>query len=176
MYSKDPVWLLPEALIGTSKDFCFKNNITERVLRSLVDAFLLRARSNRNSKKTEILQESFEQLQRHINYNFLKRTANIGSIIPEPEYINKKYKIFYDKSQTWYTPKEILETYPFLKLEKSYTCEFIGDLVQIGMVIGKFQRSEDCFFISLPSFVWLLKYHEFTVSQFVFLRPDDDFC
>ncbi len=173
MYSKEPVWLYPEAIIQTYNDFCFKNSITERKLKTLAEAFLLRARSNRNSKKTEILQESFEQMQLHINYNFLKRSANMGDVVKEPTYITHKYKIFYDKSQTWYTPKEILEIFDFLKYERSYTSEFIGYLVEIGMVIGKFQRSENCFFVSLPSFVWLLKYHEFTVKQYLILPPED---
>ncbi|MDP1801179.1 MAG: hypothetical protein Q8L81_07505 [Bacteroidota bacterium] len=173
MFSKEPVWLPIHIIPERYGDFCFKNNLTERRLVKLFDAFLLRGRSHRNSKKIEILQESFEYLQRHINYNLFRQGSNIGDVIPTPEYLNYKYRIFYDNGQNWYTPKEILDTYPFLKHERNYTTEFIGEMVYVSLIIGKYQPSENCYYISLPSFVWLMKYHEYTVKQYLLFPPED---
>lgn len=171
MYTKDPVWLYPEVIVLMYKDFCFKNNITERKLRTLVDAFLLRGRSNRNTKKVEILQESFEVLQAHIIYNYEMKTCKNREMVIRPVYMKYKYQVYYDSNHSWYTPKEVIENYPFFKTEQNYTTNFIGDLVEIGMITGKYVTSERCFYILIPSIVWLIKYHEYTVSQYLFFPP-----
>jgi hypothetical protein len=173
MYSKEPVWLLPEAIIDRYDEFCFKNHLNERRLVKLFDAFLLRGRGNRNSKKIEILQESFENLQDHIVYNLFMQASKNDASIKTPEYLKYKYGIFYDSGQNWYTPKEILETYSFLKHEKNFTTEFIGEMAYIGLVTGRYQPAENCYYISLPSFVWLMKYREFIVKQYLILPPTD---
>lgn len=175
MYSKEPVWYLPDQILSKYHDFCFINNINERRLVRMFDAFLLRGRGNRNSRKIEILQESFEELMAHIEYNFSRRTNNKANILVKiPEYLKYKYSIYYDKELNWYTPSEILKTYyNILKNEKYFTCEFIGELVQMGLIIGKYAPKEDCYFILLTSFVELMKLREHCVRQYLILPPPD---
>ena len=173
MYSREPIWLTTQIIVDKYDEFCFKNNLNERMLLQLYNAFLLRGRRNGNSKKIEILQESFENLQDHIIYNLFMRGSKEDLSIRKPDYLKYKYKIFYDSSKNWYTPSEILETYPFLKYERAYTTKFIGDMAMVSLVIGKYQPCDNCYYISLPSFVWLMKYHEYTVRQYLMLPPDD---
>ncbi|MDP1801193.1 MAG: hypothetical protein Q8L81_07575 [Bacteroidota bacterium] len=174
MYSKEPVWLLPETIVDRYNEFCFKNNLTEKRLVQLYDAFLLRGRDHRNSKKIEILQESFEILQQHIKYNLMKQGSNNEDIINTPHYLKYKYEIFYDKEKNWYTPSELIDTYSFLKNERHFTSKFIGEMAYIGMIIGKYQPHENCYYIHLPSFVWLIKYREYIVRQYLMLPPPPD--
>ncbi len=176
MYSKDPVWLLPEDILRKYEEFCFINNITERRLVRLFDTFLLRGRGNRKSKKVEILQESFEDIMKHIEYNFYKRTGNKSDLpVKIPEYLKYKYRIFYDSALNWYTPSEILNTYcDILKNETFFTCEFLGDLVMMGLIVGKYSPRENCYYILLTSFVELMKLREHSVRQYLLLPPPDE--
>lgn len=176
MYSKEPVWYLPEEILRKYQDFCFVNNINERRLVRLFDAFLIRGRGNRNSRKIEILQESFEDLMGHIEYNFFRRGSKNGDKPHKiPEYLKHKYGIFYDKELNWYTPSEILKTYyAILKNETYFTCEFIGELVQMGLIIGKYSPKENCYYILLPSFVDLMKLREHSLQQYRWLPPPND--
>ena len=176
MYSEDPVWLVPEELIKKFSDFCFKNSISERRIVRLFDAYLLRGRDNRKSKNIEILQQSFFDLQAHIKYNHLKQVSKNEAKIIQPPYCKKKYMIFYDRSYNWYTITEALDTYSdFLKEEKNFTVEFIGELVNIGLITGKYNLSENCYHILLPSFVDLIKYRDYSVSKILLLPPPPDF-
>lgn len=176
MYSKDPVWLLPEDILRKYEEFCFINNITERRLVRLFDTFLLRGRGNRKSKKVEILQESFEDIMKHIEYNFYKRTSNKSDLpVKIPEYLKYKYQIFYDSKLNWYTPSEILTTYcDILKNETYFTCEFLGDLVMMGLIVGKYSPRENCYYILLTSFVELMKLREHSVRQYLLLPPPNE--
>lgn len=174
MYSKEPVWLLPAEILKKYDNFCFVNNISERRLVRLFDNFLLRGRLNRNSKKIEILLESFEVLQGHIKYNLLKQVSKAEAKIIIPIYCKTKYRIFYDRSMNWYTPSEVLKAYSeFLAHERSFTCEFIGELAHIGLVTGKYNPTENCYYILLPSFVDMVKLRDYSVSQYLFLPPPD---
>lgn len=178
MYSKEPVWLLPDEIVRKYENFCFVNNITERRLVRLFDNFLLRGRINRNSKKVEILEESFEDLRNHIRYNLFKQGSKSEAKGIMPDYCKIKYQIPYDSSMNWYTPKEILEIYStFLKYEKSLTSEFIGELAYIGLLTGKYNPSENCYHIHLPSFVEFLKYREYSLMQYRWLPgPEEPFA
>jgi len=171
MYSKEPNWLIPEDIIKVFSDFCFDNQISERRIIDLFDAFLLRGRDNRNKRKVEILQESFELLQDHIRYQLYKQGSKAEAKIIMPDYLKHKYEIFYDGSQNWYTPKEALSNYPFLKNEKHFTSKFIGELAKIGLISGKYQPADGCYYILLPSFVDMMKYRDHCVEQSRMLPP-----
>ena len=174
MYTADPIWLKPEDIVKKFKDFCDYNNITPRMLIKLFDSFLLRGRDNRKTKDIEILVESFEDLKKHIEYNFDKRISKEASKLGRPHYLTRKYTVFYDSSNNWYTPKEVLHTYsPFLKYEKSFSCEFIGSLALIGLIIGKFNTSENCYHVQLSSFLELMKYQEYSLQQYRIFPTDE---
>ncbi len=174
MYSKDPVWLLPEDIIKKYKDFCFYNNLSERRIVKLFDSFLLVGRDNRKAKKIEVIQESFEYLKRHIQFNYDMQGSKDNSEIKRPDYLKYKYQIIYDKSLVWYTPKDLLETYfDLIKYDKNFNTEFIGDLAHSGLIMGRFHTSENCYLVSSRSFIWLLKYRKFIVEQYGLLPPPD---
>ena len=173
MYSKEPVWLTPEDIIEKHyKDFCFYNQITDRRITKLFDAFLLRGRYFRHTSKVEILQESFEDLQNHIRYTLFKQVSKQEAKMKRPKYLDYKYEIPYDHNRVWFTPSDLLETYSqFLKYEKDFTTDFLGDLTLINLVAGKYQPSEHCYHISLTSFVEILKFREYNISQYRILPP-----
>lgn len=168
MYSQEPHWLLPEDIVNKYRNYCFYNNITERRIVKLFDASLLIGRPNRTSKKVEILEESFEYIQKHIEYSFLKRTGNLklNAHFTIPQYLKVKYELPYDNGLTWYTPTEVRKTYEFIfKKEEALTIQLLGDLVQMGLVIGKYDPKENCYYMLLTSFVEILKLHEYCVSE-----------
>lgn len=174
MYSKEPVWLLPEQIVQKYEEFCFYNHITERRIVKLFDAHLLRGKENRHGHKILVLQESFDLLKGHVHYTSMKKTLGHEAKSKRPNYLNCKYQIYYDSNKNWYTPKEILEIYSFLKYEGRFNTEFIGELYQVGLVLGKYQSSEGCYHISLSSFVDLLKYLNFTLTQSLIFPPPPD--
>lgn len=174
MYSKEPVWLSPEQIIRQNEEFCFVHNLTERIIVKLFDAHLLRGIDDRNTRKILILEESFELLQGHIRYMHYKQAFKQKAKAKRPRYLNHKFKIYYDSSKNWYTPKEILETYTFLKQEKKFNTEFIGELSKIGLLVGTYQQSQCCYHVTLSSFVELIKYMNYTLAQSLLLPPPSD--
>jgi len=174
MYSKEPVWLNPEDILKRYKDFCFYNNISERRIVKLFDTFLLGGRDNRKTKKIEVIQESFDYLKKHVQFNFDVQGSKDNSEIIKPDYLKYHYQVFYDTNLVWYTPKDLLDTYyELVKYDKNFTTEFIGDLANIGLIIGKFHTSENCYLVSSRSFIWLLIYRKFIVEQYGLLPPPD---
>lgn len=173
MYSKEPVWLMPDEIIKKYDDFCFSNQISEKTIIRLLDAFLLRGRNNRHTRKVEILLESFEELQNHIRYTLFRQGSKHEAKFHRPDYLKYKYRIPYDSSKNWYTPSELMETYAFLKNEINFNPKFIGELAQISLIIGKYQPSESCYHILLPSFVEMMKYRDFSVDRYKMLPPLD---
>lgn len=146
----------------------------EKTLIRLLDAYLLRGRYNRHNRKVEILLESFQELQNHIRYTLFKLGSKNEAKFNRPDYLKYKYRIPYDSSKSWYTPKELIETYTFLKHYSIFNTRFIGELVQISLVIGKYNTSEGCFHILLPSFVEMMKYRDFSVERLKILPPPED--
>lgn len=174
MYSKEPIWLFPENLTRKYEQFCFINNISERRIVRLFDAFLLRGRDNRNSRRIEILEESFNDLQNHIHYNFLIRSGN-HTAIKIPEYLRYKFQNQSTDPLTWYTPTEVIkENFSILRNETYFTCEFIGELVLMGLIIGKYSPKENCYYILLNSFADLIDFRDHCVRQYVLRPPPDD--
>jgi hypothetical protein len=175
MYSKEPVWLLPEQIVQKYEEFCFNNSITERRIVKLFDAHLLRGKENRHGHKVLVLQESFELLKGHVHYTSIKKISKQEAKVKRPTYLNCKYQIYYDSNKNWYTPKEILEIYSFLKHENRFNTELIGELYQVGLIFGKYQPSESSYHVSLSSFVDLLKYMNYTLAQSLILpQPPDN--
>lgn len=174
MYSKNPVWLLPEDILKKYRNFCFYNNITERRLIKLFEAFMLCGMTNRKSRKIEIIQESFELLQNHIHFNRNMQAAKKDADVLRPEYLNIRYQIFSDNSLVWYTPKDLLETYAeTVSLDKHFTTEFIGELTDIGLILGRYSPTDNCYNVLSRSFLWLLKYRKFILDQYGLLPPPE---
>jgi hypothetical protein len=177
MYSREPNWLLPEDLIRKYEGVCQLNHITERRLTRLFDAFLLRGRCNRKSSRIEILEESFEELLDHVRYTLQKQLSKLDKRLPVkiPEYCKHKYRIYYDSSFNLYTPSEILKTYSeFLQYERYFSPEFIGELVHMGLITGKYSPGENCYYVLLSSFVDIIKLREYCVDGYKLLPPPQD--
>ncbi len=173
MHSKEPVWLLTDDLIRKYSDFCFQRNINERFLVKLFDAHLLRGQTNRRLKKVEILEESFLQLLLHINYNLDKQKFNVhDEKIPIPIYCTiEDNTIRYDMTKNWYTATELMLELPSIKHHKIYTVDFINELMLKGILRGRYDKTEKIGFILLPSFLELIKYRDYTLTQNLFYPP-----
>lgn len=169
-----PVWLIPADIIRKNEKFCFQNNITERSLSKLVEAFLLRGRKNHRTKKLEILEESFEILKRHIEYRYLKCASLVDAknLSKKPEYLKVKYSIYYDKSHSWYSYSELREFYnDILQWDTCFDCKFIGDCVTMRLLDGRYSQNEKCYLIQLSSFVDLLKLRDYCIDRAKWLPP-----
>jgi hypothetical protein len=173
MHSKEPIWLLPDEILKKYFDFCFQRNINERFLVKLFDAHLLRGQTNRKLKKVEILEESFLQLLLHINYNLEKQKFHkIDEIILVPIYCKIEDKtIHYNLDKSWYTATELLNELKSVKQHKMYTVDFINELMHKGILRGRYDKTEKVGFILLPSFIELIKYRDYTLTQNLFFPP-----
>ena|SRR3989344_3473143 len=167
MYSKEPVWLTTDQIISKYFDFCFERNITEKFLVKLFDAHLLRGQNNRKLKKVEVLEESFLELIKHINYNLQVQMYRFNSEkISVPNYCEMGNQITtYSLDKSWYTASEIIYHMPTIKYHKMFTVEFINELMDKGMVRGRIDRTQKVGLILLPSFIELIKYHNYMIKQ-----------
>lgn len=167
MYSKEPVWLTTDEILAKYFEFCFQRNITERFLVKLFDAHLLRGQNNRKIKKVEILEESFLELLKHINYNLQVQMYKFNEEkISVPNYclIENKTTI-YSINESWYTASEIIYHTPAIKYHKIFNVEFINELMEKGILRGRIDRSQKIRLILLPSFIELMKYRNHTLNQ-----------
>ncbi|MBK6834036.1 MAG: hypothetical protein IPG89_07100 [Bacteroidetes bacterium] len=168
MYSKEPVWLTTDQIINKYFEFCFERNITERFLVKLFDAHLLRGQNNRKLKKVEILEESFLELIKHINYNLQIQMYRFSEEkISVPNYCEIGNKITtYSIDKSWYTASEILYEMPAIKYHKIFTVDFINELMDKGMLRGRIDRSQKVGLIlfCLP-FMELLKYRNYIKTK-----------
>lgn len=167
MYSKEPVWLTTDEILRKYFEFCFERNITERFLVKLFDAHLLRGQNNRKIKKVEILEESFLELIKHINYNLQVQMYKFNEEkISVPNYCQIENKIIiYSIDKSWYTASEIIHEVPAMRYHKIFTVDFINELMEKGMIRGRMDRSQKVGLILLPSFIELLKYRNYMLKQ-----------
>ena len=173
MLYKEPVWLLTDDLIKKYFDFCFQRNINERFLVKLFDAHLLRGQTNRRLKKVEILEESFLELLKHINYNLqMQMYYSNEEKISVPIYCLIEDKtIRYNIDRSWYTATDLMKELPSIKHHKIYTVDFINELMLKGILRGRYDKTEKIGFILLPSFIELIKYRDYTLTQNLFYPP-----
>lgn len=174
MSLKEPIWLLTDEIIKKYFDFCFQRNINEKFLVRLFDAHLLRGQPNRKLKKVEILEESFLELLKHINYNLQRQMYHShAEKISVPTYcctIEDK-TIHYNLDKSWYTATELLEEINSLKQHKIYTVDFINELMHKGILRGRYDKTDKTALILLPSFIELIKYRNYTLTQNLFYLP-----
>ena len=174
MDSKEPIWLLTDDLLKKYFEFCFQRNITERFLVKLFDAHLLRGQNNRKLKKVEILEESFLELLKHINYNLHRQMYHHSKDekISVPIYCSIEDKTMrYNLDKSWYTATELLEELKSLKQHKIYTVDFINELMHKGILRGRYDKTDKLGLILLPSFIELIKYRDYTLTQNLFYPP-----
>jgi hypothetical protein len=173
MPSKEPVWLSTDDLIKKYFDFCFQRNINERFLVKLFDAHLLRGQTNRRLKKVEILEESFLELLKHINYNLQKQMyySNEEKISVPIYCLIEDNTIRYNIDRSWYTASDLMNELPSIKQHKIYTVDFINELMLKGILRGRYDKTEKIGFILLPSFIELIKYRDYTLTQNLFYPP-----
>jgi hypothetical protein len=168
MLLKEQVWLSTDDLIKKYYNFCFERNITNRFLVQLYDAHLLRGQLDRRLKKTEILEESFLELVKHIHYN-LQMQMNLISCeekISVPIYCSSQdNSVRYDLDKSWYTATDIMREVPLITQHKMFTISFINELMLKGILRGRYDKTEKIGLILLPSFIELMKYRNYTLTQ-----------
>ncbi len=176
MYSKLPVWLLTNDLIKKYQEFCFSWDISEKYLIKLCDANLLTGHPNRKLKKHEVLEESFLQLLLHVNYNLEKlKYHTIEEIISVPIYCRQDGKIIrYDMDKNWYSATELIEKIPAIKIYKTYSVEFLNELVNKGVLRGKYDKTEKINYILLASFIELIEFRNYILHQTELFPPKQD--
>ncbi len=168
MPSKEPVWLTTKEIINKYYAFCYDKDITERFLVKLFDAHLLRGNTNRKLKKIEILEESFLELLKHINYNLEQYSFRFdGTKISVPQYCfeEQKTKIYSNIENSWYTSSEVIRITEIHANCKCFTVEFLNELVEKFIVRGRYDKSMKVNLILLPSFKELMKYRNYTLKQ-----------
>ena len=173
MHLKEPMWLLPDEILKKYFDFCFQRNINERFLVKLFDAHLLRGQTNRKLKKIEILEESFLELLKHINYNLQMQmfNSNAEKILIPIYCVIEDETIRYNRNRSWYTATELMKELPSIKHHKVFTVDFINELMLKGILRGRYDKTEKLGFILLPSFIELIKYRDYTLTQNLFYPP-----
>lgn len=167
MHTKEPIWLTTDQVIRKYFEFCVARNITDKFLVKLFDAHLLRGQNNRKLKKVEILEESFLELIKHINYNLQIQMYSFNhEKISVPNYCEmESIGTIYSIQDSWYTASEIIYQMPDIKYHKIFTVEFINELMDKGMVRGRIDRTQKVGLILFPSFIELLKYRNYMIKQ-----------
>lgn len=167
MNSKEPVWLTSREVIDKYKVFCLDKNIDERFILKLFYANLLRGCYESRAKRIEILESSFLELLKHINYNLEKRLYRFeDDKISVPHYCQELQKPrIYQIEDNWLTATEILSIVPKLKECKGFSIEFINELVDKYILRGKYDKSNKVNVILFPSFKELMKYRNYTLEQ-----------
>lgn len=177
MYTKEPVWLCPEEILIKYNQYCYEHNINKRFITKLFDANLLRGRTDRKSHRIEILEESWLDLLILIDYNLDRRKyhSDTGALKlytpPSCNYTIEQLRT--EQVIEWKTPTDLIKSYDhFLHYEKVYTAEFVGDLIDKGIVRGKYDETGKCYQVLVPSFIDLIKYREYTITQNLFFPLD----
>jgi hypothetical protein len=170
MCTRPPVWLYADEVLSRYAEFCQYNGIDNRRIIKLFDAFLLCGKNDRNAKCVQILEESFEELRNLIAYNAHIKSSTGKHPLILPVYLKQKYQIYYESSLAWYSCKELLKIYSVNVVHvKNMNCGFIGELIRMGLLIGKYDRTEKCYHVNLRSFVYLMKFHEYTLELYKML-------
>jgi len=173
----ETVWLSTEDIRRKYLNLFEERKFTEPFIAQLFDAHLLRGYYDRKKRQVFILEKSWLDLLVHMNYNlFLLMQPVNGQPVKfsVPAYCNNiTAHIRYDFEKNWFTPTELLDQFERLRTENVFTEKFIGQLVQTGILRGKYDHSIKATYVLLASFVELLFYRNDTIKKNL-ISPEDD--
>lgn len=174
MDSKIPVLLSTGELLEKYHNFCFQHHFTERFMVRLFDAQLVRGQNNRKSKSIVILESSFLELVKHVNFNLQLQMFVMGDEkISVPEYCSSiPVSRVYELENAWYTASELIHELTFMKYLTAFSVEFMNELVERGMLRGRHERGQKQILILKPSFIELIYYRNYIIEQNKILLKD----
>lgn len=167
MDSKTPVLLSTGKLLEKYHAFCYQHHYTDRFLVRLLDAQLVRGHVNRKSKNVEILESSFLELVKHVNFNLQSQMFMTGDVkISVPSYCSDiTVKRVYDLENAWHSASELVEEITFHYHYNVFSTEFVNELVERGMLRGRLDKSHKQVLILRPSFIELMYYRNYIIEQ-----------
>jgi len=177
MCGKANVWHTVEEIRKKYPKIFLEDGFTASFIGLLFDADLLRGKFDRTKRQILILDESFLDLLKHIQYNFLIQATSLpGDPIKfsVPPYCSCYTIKSWEADKHWYTPTEIFNFYPKLTEDKIFSENFLSQLAHKNIVRGKFEYAEKCTFILKPSFDELLNYRNYVIQQKIVLRSESD--
>lgn len=168
MGTKLPVWLSTVDIQRKYEGLCIEKNFTRKFIIKLFRANLLRGYYDTHGKKFMILEESWLELIKHVNYNLYLQIFPLDSDpikFSIPSYCPKPTVVRYSLEKNWYTPTEILEEYRQLEQERIFSVTFISQLVHCGLVRGGYDPKEKSTHVLFASFLELLLYRDYILQQ-----------
>ncbi len=176
MYPKEKVWLSIDDITRKYKNLFEEKKFSEPFIGQLFDAHLLRGFYDRRKRQIFILEKSWLHLLIHMNYNLYLQIQPINGEpikFSIPSYCsNIKLEIKYDLDKNWYSPTEILDLFERLRDEKIFTEKFIVQMIQTGILRGKYDSTLKIHYVLLSSFIELLFYRNATIQKNKII-PDD---
>lgn len=173
----ETVWLSTEDIRRKYVNLFEQRKFTEPFIGQLFDAHLLRGYYDRKKRQVFILEKSWLDLLVHMNYNLylLMQPVNGQPVkFSVPAYCNNiTSHIRYDFEKNWFTPTELLDQFERLRSENIFTEKFIGQLVQTGILRGKYDHTVKITHVLLASFIELLFYRNDTIKKNL-ISPDDE--
>lgn len=168
MGTKEPVWLSTVDILRKYEGLCIEKNFTRKFIIKLFRGNLLRGFYNSHFKKFMILEESWLELVKHVNYNLYLQIFPLDDEpirFSIPTYCNNLNRVRYDLEKNWYTATELLEEYNDLQMDKTFDIVFIRQLVQSGLIRGGYDPKEKITHILRASFIEFLLYRDYILQQ-----------
>lgn len=176
MCYEETVWLSTDDIRRKYEKLFEERKFSESFIGTLFDAHLLRGYYNRSKRQVFILEKSWLNLLVHMNYTLYLQLQPVGEPIKFsiPEYCkNIGIEKTYHLEKNWLTPTEILETYKTLREDHTFTEKFITQLVETGILRGKYDSTLKVTHVLLASFIELMYYRDDTIKKNLF-SPDSN--
>lgn len=168
MDTKQPVWLSTVDIRRKYEGLCEEKGFGRKLIVKLFRANLLRGYYDQHYKRFMILEESWLEMVKHINYNLYLQIFPTGDEpirFSIPTYCHNVGIVRYDLEKNWYTPTELLIEYEKLRDDKIFDIVFIKQLVHCGLVRGGYDPKEKLTIVLLASFIELLLYRDYILRQ-----------
>ena len=154
----------------------FALDMTPVFVKKLFNASLLRGKFDSHSRKILILEESWLNLIRHMNYTLeLKKQPVDGEeiTISVPEKYKSCSPTRYRGYVQWKTPAEIIEDRPYLADIAGFDACFLVELVKNNILLGKQIKTKQKIVILMPFLDALLNYRNETLERAkISINPD----
>lgn len=177
MGEKVSIWYTVEEIRRKYPKMFLADGFTASFIGLLYDADLLRGEYDRTKRQVLILEESFLDLIKHIQYNHLIEATSYlsdGIKFSIPPYAACNTIKVWEPGEYWYTPGEILKCYPKLAQGRIFSEHFLSQLANKYIVRGKFDYSDKCTLILKPSFDELINYRNWVVQQKIIPPNNND--
>jgi len=168
MDMKEAVWLSTVDIRRKYEGLCEEKGFSRRLIIKLFRANLLRGYYDSHNKKFMILEESWLEMIKHVNYNLYLQIFPLNDEpikFSVPTYCNNLKQIRYDLEKNWYTPTELLAEYEKLRDDRIFDIFFIKQLRHCGLIRGGHDPKEKVTIILLASFIELLLYRDYILQR-----------